>query len=690
MGVFSDLKPTNTTPRNGFDLSRRSVFSVKNGQILPVFVQHTLPNSDYRIDVNQLLRTQPLQRAAFTGFSINYDFAFVPFNQLYTSFNQFIGQRADQFLANQPSFTDIPLFPILRIVYNYRVSIAYDFIVSRLSGDYTEEVRRNVGTENFNFPYRTLVSNFSSTSVWIDFVRSLDMFGYCNLLPFFKMVADNFFDSHPNLVSWNDLFNTFDSVPSSLKDDIVLAFTISQVGYDLDLTNLLADDKYNIFAPMAYQKMFYEFYRNKYYDNALNLTLYLISDPGRTTFPFSYNQIFNFDDYVKNTSGSYTDRELLRIVAMFTLHKHTYRKDLFTGVLPSMQFGNVSMQLANAVQDGVQSRYILDAKLADQTSTIDQVRVNQQGVLYAENLIGSSEGSRVNFALSPNIAISVLESRRADAMQRFRERMLRAGDSTKDIFKAHGWESPKSEQFHEPIFLGSFDGRLDINTVAATTGNGEDQELGQLAANGVGVVAGSEIRFHSSDFGVIIGVMYIIKDSEYNSFGTDRQFCLTEPFDFPYPELQNISLSPIVNRQLNGLYLSNPVRNGEPVQGGLVMRNPNDILGYLPAFMEYKTAVDKVHGEFCAGQYMTQARPAGLNKYFGTPILFAGVFSDWVTPRADILSPDSIAFLYQQIDIVDNVFVQAQTDNQDTDPFLVNAYFKCLAIEPLSVIGLPI
>ena len=93
-GVFANLKPKNTVDRNGFDLSRRSVFSAKCGQILPVFCQATIPDSEYKIDVKQLLRTQPLQTAAFTGFSINYDFFFVPNNYGYTSFNEFISFRS--------------------------------------------------------------------------------------------------------------------------------------------------------------------------------------------------------------------------------------------------------------------------------------------------------------------------------------------------------------------------------------------------------------------------------------------------------------------------------------------------------------------------------------------------------------------------------------------------------------------
>lgn len=681
MGVFSDLKPKNSVSRNGFDLSRRSVFSAKNGQILPVFCQYTLPNSDYRIDVQQLLRTQPLQTAAFTGFSINYDFAFVPFNQLYSSFNQFIGQRADKFLANQPVHTKIPLLNLDTLFSGFINYFVYDFFVSRLTGSYSQTIQPSlVG----GCPFRAFSFNFSDSCFVPDFIRLLDLYGYCNLLPWFKVVTDALL-SQLGMSEWT--WHNFSNRVSTLFDSDYYSNVLVSIDDLLSLGSsgerpilkLPSIGTFNLFPVLAYNKIFYEFYRNKYYDEFVELSV--VFDDEIVHKQYTYNLLFNYDDYV--SASSFED---YRIISMFALHLHTYRKDLFTGVLPSMQFGDVSMALANDLGDR-QSRYFLDAQLANNPGTISDVYVSDNGVLTAPYLSSGSPGQedRVRFALSPNIAISVLESRRADAMQRFRERMMRAGDSTKSIFEAHGWEKPKSEQFHEPIFLGSFDGRLDINTVAAT-GESGDVELGQLGANGVGVVQGSEINFHSSDFGVIIGVMYIVKDSEYNSFGTDRQLCLSEAFDFPYPEFQNISLQPIVYRQLQGLKYE--TLNGTVDDGQYTPLGQNDVLGYLPGYMEYKTAIDKVHGEFCSGEFAWEPDVDNGNALY--PKTFVGMFSDWCTPRSKVLQPDLLSFLYQQKDIVDNIFRVAQTEHQETDPFLINAYFKCLAVEPLSVIGLPV
>ena len=128
-GVFANLKPVNKAERNGFDLSRRSVFSSKCGIILPVFCQATLPDGQYEIDLRQLLRTQPMQTAAFTGFSVNYDFFFVPNNYSYSSFNQFIAQRKDEQRVYQPNHQFVPKLPFRNFMKELMACAVWDYML---------------------------------------------------------------------------------------------------------------------------------------------------------------------------------------------------------------------------------------------------------------------------------------------------------------------------------------------------------------------------------------------------------------------------------------------------------------------------------------------------------------------------------------------------------------------------------
>ena len=687
--VFSNIKPRGSVARNGFDLSRRSVFSTKCGTITPVFLQMTVPDSEYQIDLKQLLRTQPLQTAAFTGFSINYDFFFVPNNYGYSSFNEFISQRKDERHVGQPAHTRVPTFDFGGFLRALIPVAVHDYLVCKMypSKYYAYPQEEPTVIETNSRPHLIYVSrNIPWSSIVLDVFRAFDMFGYGNYLPYIKRTAElleremsclsidltNYrgFRAAIYYLCHNQTMTADYSSEVDFLADLYGAVNNSQVANN---ENILLNTPVQLYPTLwpflSYNKAFYEFYRNVYYDESFNIRLWY--NPGSAIQHFDYVQLFNFDDwdarYNQSDQFQYNSQEVFRLLAMFVPKCHQYKKDLFTGVLPSTQFGDVSMMVTDndwtrlyvKTASGLSSTNVLRAT---NTSLENEVMISSEG---------SSNSQSAQFRFDPSLAISVLESRRADAMQRFKERMLRAGNKTKDVFKAHGWSEPYSSSEAMPIFLGSFDGRLDINTVAATT-VADNQELGQLGANGTAVVSGKKLHFKCHDFGYIVGVMYIVKDVEYDAYGVERQLCLVDPFDYPYPELQNISLFPVDSIELN-------IFSRWPNVGGTL---PKPILGYLPRYMELKTANDKVHGEFYSAPFDPSERGFVRN-------LSSGVFSDWVTPRIDINSPSYLGFLYQSPVIADNIFLTQASPLQDTDQFLVNAYFDVKAVEPVSVIGLP-
>lgn len=704
MGVFSNLKPRNSVERNGFDLSRRSVFSTKCGMILPCFCQATLPDSEYKIDLRQLLRTQPLQTAAFTGFTINYDFFFVPNNYSYSSFNEFISQRKDDRHVGQPSFQTVPRFNMKSFLRFVLAGAVYDTILDWHYKSTGYSVIEHPSQTSVPFGFY-LISSVNSPwqSTCLEIVRVLDMLGYGNYLPYVKEYATALFndmslygnskgvdiaDSASNFVfilkqylgelvdvTWADVdFNT----PTKIFQALIalMDYISTSENMSCSISDLDASLAPTLWPFLAYNKAFYEFYRNSYYDMKYTLVVNLwdANNPQSSVYKldFDYVQLFNFDDFnqsyaVANDLINQT-AYLLRLAAIMTPKYHLYKKDLFTGVLPSTQFGDVSVM----VTDNDYRRLFV----TNTTEGFGPLPVNgyPQGANTLLSLSSPSGLTPAMFRFDPALVISVLESRRADAMQRFKERLLRAGNKVKDVFKAHGWNEPYSAQESQPVFIGTFDGRLDINAVAATTET-ESIELGQLAANGVSVVNGKPLRFKCHDFGYIVGVMYIVKDAEYDAFGLERQHCLVDAFDYPYPELQNISLAPIdVNEVSIYPRLLSPLIADE-------------IIGYLPRFMEFKTGLDKVHGEFFGASHNPIYLGDKTGNYSDYP---SGVFSDWVTPRVDINNPTSLSFLYQNPNIADNIFKQWASASQYTDQFLVNCLFDVMAVEPVSVIGLPI
>lgn len=94
--IFSDLlNPKSFNKKNGFDLSHRKVFDCKAGELLPVLCEELYPDDYFEIDTATLLRTMPMQTAAFLRARMCFDFFFVPKTALWKRYNSFIAQRSE-------------------------------------------------------------------------------------------------------------------------------------------------------------------------------------------------------------------------------------------------------------------------------------------------------------------------------------------------------------------------------------------------------------------------------------------------------------------------------------------------------------------------------------------------------------------------------------------------------------------
>lgn len=710
MGVFSELKPKNSARINPFDLSCFSTYNTKAGIILPLKFWSTLPKSKYELDLKALMRTQPLATAAFAGFSINYDVVWTPNNDHYSSFNQFIAQRLNRQHTTQPDIQQIPHFQMSSFVEYILAGAILDTLLDEIS----PALRSIHNLSGYVCPERSLYysEHLPDGSMCVDVIRSLDLLEYGNLLPVLKgyvSAIKGWLDSRTYttaadknypyfirfLALWNsELYDTDTQTFGSFLDgyskwkfefgvrgkeaiNSVSSILFGDSPMDLSIVykNIIPLGSYDLWSVMCYNKAFWQFYRNEYYD--IDYVYFEHNNSNgydRETIP--YVELFNCDDVssqLVSGMGATNYASFIRLLCMFAIKPHQYKKDMFTGLLPSTQYGSVSMAftdtdfhklIANSVSSVVS--YDNNQLYADTASA--------RGVKVMTGSGTTSSMSSDQFKLDPALAISVLELRKADSLQRFKERMLRAGNKTKDIFEAHGWDAPYSEKSFDVHFFGSFDGRLDLNVVASTTDT-EQVNLGQLAANGVGVISGSKIRFESHDFGTLLVVAYITKDAIYDAYGVNKLHSLLEPFDFPYPELQNVSLAPVVENQVNAFRK----RSGDS--------KSTSVLGYLPQNMAFKTANDLVHGEFYSVDPFEDAVVGGIKIDLSIP---SGIFSNMVSPRVDINDPKSLQFFYIQPNCADNIFVTNAGLAQDSDQFFANVRFDLKCTQPLDVIGLPI
>lgn len=287
----------------------------------------------------------------------------------------------------------------------------------------------------------------------------------------------------------------------------------------------------------------------------------------------------------------------------------------------------------------------------------------------AANAALLQDGASVGMMSSQGI--SAVDIRYTMAMQRYKERLLRTGDKLRSVLEGRfGVRSHYIEDDYVD-FLGSFEGTFNVNRVAGTTNEG-DTTIGELGAFGTSGISGQPIKRHFNDVGVVMAILTFVPETEYNSMMIDVFNTKSEQMDFFQPDFDNLGLSPVFGFELDS-------------------RLGNSVLGYTARYHEYKSSVDKVHGEF-HGSY----RPiigAGSSPSIGfdrNPAVY-GAFSDYVTPR-DVYYMHSNNWLsryYINPECMNSIFQVAVGERQDTDCFKCDFNFVVNSSQPMSVTGLP-
>lgn len=666
MSLFSDLKPVAHLSRNVFDRSRSETFSTKLGILTPCFVEHTIPKGKYKINCSDIVRVSEQQTANFVGMSQNIEFFFVPYSQLWNKFNKmYYGKGEETRSVNAyinpqdivpssvPTFNLKPVFEAL-----FRSCLVADWwsrqyarIIAEgaLVGEDLELWLQLKGVlpdptvswyEQFHIDVHNRFCGF-------DQMRVLDMLGYGNFVPFYKY--------------------GYVELATAAAADIDAAFLASlDTAVDNAWNKISASiptNQVNPFALMAYVKVFSDIYRNRIYDDS------------------PYHTLYNVDWFAGTGElDAYSNRVLLAIKPFYRM----YKKDVFTGLYPNPQFGGVSVSSVSSL-DGKNIR--LRYPFVDQAD----------GVTVANNLLSSTRNGQVianswsfsgiNGSLEQSV--SALAVRQAEALQRLKEKLIRAGNREEDLQKAIFGVSSKYIEDGYVDFLGSFQTAIQMNPVAATTQANSieygQQNIGDLGAYSVGSLemgSQKEIEFDAYDFGIILGICYLLPETKYESFGLDPHNAKFVASDYYQPQMQNLGLAPVYSNYINqfGLAGSSPVVR---------------TLGYLSRYWEYKTAFSRVHGEFFGSNPRTEYdynfptswdEPVVVNP---VSALF-GAFSDYVAPR-DIreTSLPTLQMLYVNPADADRIFFLSEGLPQSYDHFKIEMSFRVKAVLPMSVTGLP-
>lgn len=409
----------------------------------------------------------------------------------------------------------------------------------------------------------------------------------------------------------------------------------------------------SVFPFLAYKKFCQDYFR---YSQWQNSSPYLWNIDYYTG---SSRQLFSS---VPSSSDSYWNSN-----TMFDLEYCNWNKDMFMGVLPDAQYGDVS-----SISLGSSDSRFANLRVHSSQS---QQRVSLGSPLTPDTDYSLSAGSTglEGSALGVDIpsfdlgTFDVLALRRGEALQRWKEISLNVPQNYRAQIKAHFGVDVGENMSGMSTYVGGDSSSLDISEVVNTnlqSGNTSSEAV--IAGKGVGSSQGSE-KFEARDWGVLMCIYHNVPLLDYVSSAPDPQFFVTQNTDLPIPELDSIGMQSVPLAMFSNSHLE--------VQPSF--SNPDFTMGYLPRYYSWKTSYDCVLGSFTTTE-----------KEWVAPITSTLWFNMLSTIVA---SQPSFSYQFFKVNpsILDSIFQVNADSKWDTDPFLINCAFDVKVVRNLDYSGMP-
>lgn len=353
---------------------------------------------------------------------------------------------------------------------------------------------------------------------------------------------------------------------------------------------------------------------------------------------------------------------------MFDLEYCNWNKDMFMGILPDTQFGDVTSINTGGLK--AQDLYV-EAKISSSSSSRTYLgeKISSSGSDFSINAGPDAVKSNSLFVSMPSVAASfdVLALRRGEALQRWKEISLNVPQNYRAQIKAHFGVDVGENMSGMSTYIGGDSSSLDISEVVNTNlQSGDSQSEAVIAGKGVGSSQGSE-KFEARDWGVLMCIYHNVPLLDYVSSAPDPQFFVTQNTDLPIPELDSIGMQSVpISMYSNS--------NKELVSG---FASADYTMGYLPRYYSWKTSYDYVLGAFTTTEKEWVA-PI-------TPSIWKNMLSTVSTGSSSI----TYNIFKVNPSVLDSIFQVNADSKWDTDPFLINCAFDVKVVRNLDYSGMP-
>lgn len=456
----------------------------------------------------------------------------------------------------------------------------------------------------------------------------------------------------------------------------------SYLGYPYDPEKDTTNVGLNPFPLLAYQKIYYDYYRFSQWEK---------SDPS----------IFNVD-YILGTTSSNASLDSLFYDMVgafssdnpFSLRYCNWNKDYFMGLMPSPQFGDTasitistSSEIGRALSLSVSDLSLLAPRVNSNATSDGTLYTTYSGagnsslsVLTSDTtnrvtmLGGSSATMNLSVSALKNLraalgvsdvagALSMLALRQAQALQKWKEVSLSGNEDYKTQIEKHFGVKVPAGLSGLCEFIGGCSADLSFGEVVNT--NLSDNTEGSAYIQGKGVSSGrGRFSFEAKEHGILMCIYHCLPLLDYTINGIHPINLKTAATDYAIPEFDRIGMQEVRASNLSADL------------------SVSALLGYAPRYVDYKTDIDQIHGDFTSSL-----------AYWVAP-LTSDYLKSVISTNTAISSEVAVNYVFFKCNpsVLDPLFKTAAYDESgeyQEDQFLINSYFDVKAVRNLDYDGLP-
>lgn len=186
-------------------------------------------------------------------------------------------------------------------------------------------------------------------------------------------------------------------------------------------------------------------------------------------------------------------------------------------------------------------------------------------------------------------AVTLNDLRELAIAQTIMEKMARTDGSFAEFGLTFFGEKSKSATDYRPTFIGGSYSNLVFTEVLQTSETTETSALGQYAGHGIGIQNKGYLgRFHADDYGYIMILGCIMPDVYYHQ-GLHKMWTRTDQSQWFLPERAELGMQPILNKEIYLQSYSAVDADGNP-------ENDN-LFAYQDIFDEYRFQDNQIKGK---------------------------------------------------------------------------------------------